>query len=75
MDARLDGMVYASVEHPPVVWRVIKTLDDQEALKVAGVHQTIRIDPFKPPAAFQPLGGVAVIAGQHLGCVSRGARS
>jgi isoquinoline 1-oxidoreductase beta subunit len=62
MDARLDGMVYASVEHPPVFGGVIKTLDDQEALKVAGVHQTIRIDPFKPPAAFQPLGGVAVIA-------------
>jgi isoquinoline 1-oxidoreductase beta subunit len=62
MDARLDGMVYASVEHPPVFGGIIKTLDDQEALKVAGVHQTIRIDPFKPPAAFQPLGGVAVIA-------------
>jgi isoquinoline 1-oxidoreductase beta subunit len=40
----------------------VKTLDDQEALKVAGVHQTISIDPFKPPAAFQPLGGIAVIA-------------
>jgi isoquinoline 1-oxidoreductase beta subunit len=62
MDARLDGMVYASVEHPPVFGGTIKTLDDEEALKVAGVHQTIRIDPFKPPAAFQPLGGVAVIA-------------
>jgi isoquinoline 1-oxidoreductase beta subunit len=62
MDARLDGMVYASVERPPVFGGKIKTLDDQEALQVAGVHQTIRIDPFKPPAAFQPLGGVAVIA-------------
>jgi isoquinoline 1-oxidoreductase subunit beta len=62
MDARLDGMVYASVEHPPVFGGKIKTLDDQEALKVAGVQQTIRLDPFKPPAAFQPLGGVAVIA-------------
>jgi isoquinoline 1-oxidoreductase beta subunit len=62
MDARLDGMVYASVEHPPVFGGKIKTLDDQDALQVAGVHQTIRIDPFKPPAAFQPLGGVAVIA-------------
>jgi isoquinoline 1-oxidoreductase beta subunit len=62
MDARIDGMVYASVEHPPVFGGKIKTLDDQEALKVAGVHQTVSIDPFKPPAAFQPLGGVAVIA-------------
>jgi isoquinoline 1-oxidoreductase beta subunit len=62
MDARLDGMVYASVERPPVFGGKIKTLDDQEALKVAGVHRTVSIDPFKPPAAFQPLGGVAVIA-------------
>ncbi len=62
MDARVEGMVYASIEHPPVYGGKIKSLDDQEALKVAGVHQTISIDPFKPPAAFQPLGGVAVIA-------------
>jgi len=62
MDARLDGMVYASIEHPPVFGGKIKSLDDQEALKVAGVRQTVQIDPFKPPCAFQPLGGVAVIA-------------
>ena len=62
MDAHLDGMVYASIEHPPVFGGKIKTLDDQDALKVAGVQKTVRIDPFKPPAAFQPLGGVAVIA-------------
>src|ERR1700690_3730964 len=62
MDARLEGMVYASIEHPPVFGGKVKTLDDQEALKVAGVHQTVSLDPFKPPAAFQPLGGVAVIA-------------
>jgi isoquinoline 1-oxidoreductase subunit beta len=62
MDARVDGMVYASIEHPPVLGGKINTLDEREALKVAGVHQTLRIDPFKPPAAFQPLGGVAVIA-------------
>ena len=62
MDARLDGMVYASIEHPPVFGGKIKTLDDQEALKVAGVRQIIQIEPFKPPCAFQPLGGVAVIA-------------
>lgn len=62
MDARADGMVYASIEHPPVFGGKIVTLDDQDALKVAGVQQITRIDPFKPPAAFQPLGGVAVIA-------------
>jgi isoquinoline 1-oxidoreductase beta subunit len=62
MDAHLDGMVYASVEHPPVLGGKIKSVDDQEALKVAGVRQTVQIDPYQPPPAFQPLGGVAVIA-------------
>jgi isoquinoline 1-oxidoreductase subunit beta len=62
MDVRRDNMVYASIEHPPVLGGKIKSVDDSEALKVAGVHQTVAIDPFKPPPAFQPLGGVAVIA-------------
>jgi isoquinoline 1-oxidoreductase beta subunit len=62
MDARADGMVYASVEHPPVLGAKVKSFDDQEALKVPGVQQTVPIDPFKPPPAFQPLGGIAVIA-------------
>jgi isoquinoline 1-oxidoreductase subunit beta len=62
MDARLDGMLYASIEHPPVYGGKVKSYDDQEALKVMGVRQTLPIDPFKPPAAFQPLGGVAVLA-------------
>ncbi len=62
MDAQVEGMVYASIEHPPVLGGKVKTLDDQDTLKVAGVRQTVSLDPFKPPAAFQPLGGVAVIA-------------
>jgi isoquinoline 1-oxidoreductase beta subunit len=62
MDARADGMVYASVERPPVLGGKVKSYDDKEALKVAGVRQTIAIDPFQPPPAFQPLGGIAVIA-------------
>jgi isoquinoline 1-oxidoreductase subunit beta len=62
IDARLDGMVYASIEHPPVLGGKVTSYDNQEALKVAGVRQTIQIDPFKPPPAFQPLGGIAVIA-------------
>jgi isoquinoline 1-oxidoreductase subunit beta len=62
MDARLDGMVYASIERPPVLGGKVKSFDDKETLKVAGVRQTVPIDPFKPPPAFQPLGGIAVIA-------------
>jgi isoquinoline 1-oxidoreductase subunit beta len=62
MDASMPGMVFASVEHPPVLGQKIKSYDDKETLKVPGVHKTLTIDPFKPPHQFQPLGGVAVIA-------------
>ncbi len=62
MDAKVDGMVYASIEHPPVLGGTIKSYDDKETLKVAGVAQTVALDTFKPPHQFQPLGGVAVIA-------------
>src|ERR1700686_4146735 len=62
MDARVDGMVYASVERPPVIGGKVKSFDDKEALKFAGVLQTVPIDPFQPPPAFQPLGSIAVIA-------------
>jgi isoquinoline 1-oxidoreductase beta subunit len=62
MDARLDGMVYASVERPPVLGGKVKSFDDHEPLKVAGVRQIIPIDPFQQAPEFQPLGGIAVIA-------------
>jgi len=61
-DVRLDGMVYASVLHPPVYGSTVKSVDDSAALKVAGVKQTATIDTFKPPVLFQQLGGVAVVA-------------
>ena len=62
MDARLDGMVYASVEHPPVLGGKVKSYDQKAPLQVRGVKQTIPLKPFTPPHHFQPLGGVAVIA-------------
>jgi isoquinoline 1-oxidoreductase beta subunit len=62
MDVQLDGMLYAAVAHPPVLGGKVKSMDDSAALKVKGVQKTIPINPFTPPHAFQPLGGVAVIA-------------
>jgi isoquinoline 1-oxidoreductase beta subunit len=62
MDVRVDGMLYAAIAHPPVLGGKVKSVDDSATLKVIGVKKTIPIDPFKPPHAFQPLGGVAVIA-------------
>ncbi|HVW08821.1 MAG TPA: molybdopterin cofactor-binding domain-containing protein, partial [Bryobacteraceae bacterium] len=62
MDVRREGMLYASIEHPPVMGGKVRSLDDKAALQVKGVHQTMTIDTFTPPYAFQPLGGVAVVA-------------
>jgi isoquinoline 1-oxidoreductase beta subunit len=61
-DTRMDGMLYASVAHPPVFGSTVKSVDDKAALAVAGVKQTARIDGFKPPVGYQSLGGVAVLA-------------
>ena len=46
IDKRVDGMLYASVERPPVFGGKVKSCDDQETLRVAGVHRTISIPPF-----------------------------
>ena len=62
IDAKVDGMLYAVIAHPPVLGGKVKTFDDKKALQVKGVRQTIMIDTYKPPCAFQPLGGVAVLA-------------
>jgi isoquinoline 1-oxidoreductase beta subunit len=62
MDAKMPGMVYASIEHPPVFGGKLTSVDDAEARKMHGVQQTINLEGFKPPYGFQPLGGVAVIA-------------
>ena len=62
MDVKRPGMLFASVERPPVMGGQVQSFDDKETLKVRGVKQTASIPPFKPPYTFQPLGGVAVIA-------------
>ncbi|MBZ5528865.1 MAG: molybdopterin-dependent oxidoreductase [Acidobacteriia bacterium] len=61
-DARIDGMLYAAIAHPPVLGGTVKSLDDKDALAFPGVKQTHTIDTFKAPHAFQALGGVAVLA-------------
>lgn len=63
IDAEVPGMVFASVEHPPVLGANVASCDDKEALRVAGVKQTVSMNGFSGPGpGFQPLGGIAVIA-------------
>jgi len=62
LDIFREGMVFASIEHPPVLGGTIRSVDDSATKGMKGVKQTVRLDTFKPPHLFQPLGGVAVIA-------------
>ena len=61
-DVDLENTLYAVVARPPVYGATVKSVDDSEALKVRGVKKTVRIDGTGQPAAFNPLGGVAVVA-------------
>jgi isoquinoline 1-oxidoreductase beta subunit len=62
MDAKRPGMVFASIYRSPVLGGTLKSFDDKEAKAVPGVKHTLVINSFKPPAGFQALGGVAVVA-------------
>jgi len=63
IDFRTDGMLYAVVARPPVYGGRVKSFDASEALKVPGVVRVVAIEsPAALPSAFQPLGGIGVVA-------------
>ena len=62
IDAKMPGMVYASIERPPFLGSTLKTCDDSAAKQVKGVQQVVMLDLAKPPYGFKALGGAAVIA-------------
>ena len=62
MDMHLPGMVYAVIARPPVVGGKLRSFDAVNALAVPGVLKVVEIPAFEGAPAFQPLGGVAVVA-------------
>jgi isoquinoline 1-oxidoreductase subunit beta len=62
IDTRLDGMLYAVVARPPVYGGKVASFDPAEALMVPGVQRVVQIEDSPPPAHFNPVGGVAVLA-------------
>jgi isoquinoline 1-oxidoreductase beta subunit len=62
IDARLEGMAFAVIARPPVYGGKAKSVDTAAALRVPGVLKIVPIDGAALPSAFQPLGGIAVIA-------------
>jgi len=62
IDVRIEGMAFAVVARPPVYGGKVKSVDATETLKVPGVLKVVPIDAPAIPSAFQPLGGIAVVA-------------
>ncbi|MFO1329222.1 MAG: xanthine dehydrogenase family protein molybdopterin-binding subunit [Rubrivivax sp.] len=61
-DVRLPGLLYAVIARPEVYGGKVVNVDASDAMKVPGVVKVVTIDPSPPPAQFNPLGGVAVVA-------------
>ena len=61
-DVRLPGMKYAVIARPAVMGGKVKSYDATAAKKIPGVLQIVEIPAPTYPLAFQPSGGLAVIA-------------
>ena len=62
IDVDIPNMRFAVIARPPVLAAKVKSVNSEFAKKVNGVIEVIQLDDLTEPAAFQPLGGVAVIA-------------
>ncbi len=62
MDTVLPDMLFAVVARPQVLGGTVAAFDAGDALRVPGVVKVVEIKSSPMPIAFQPLGGVAVIA-------------
>jgi isoquinoline 1-oxidoreductase beta subunit len=62
MDMGLPGMVYAVVARAPVVGGKARSVKSEKALQVPGVLKIVEIPAYSGAPAFQPLGGIAVVA-------------
>ena len=61
-DTHLEGMLHAVIARAPVLGGKMKRFDASEALAMPGVVKVVEIPGSEPPAKFQPLNGVAVVA-------------
>ncbi|QNP47516.1 xanthine dehydrogenase family protein molybdopterin-binding subunit [Diaphorobacter aerolatus] len=62
IDPHMPGMVFAVVARPAVLGSGVKSVNSDAALKVPGVIKVMQIPAYTGSPAFQPLGGVAVVA-------------
>ncbi|GAB4188566.1 MAG: xanthine dehydrogenase family protein molybdopterin-binding subunit [Wenzhouxiangellaceae bacterium] len=73
-DIRLPNMLFASIERPPTVFGKALSVDSSDAKESPGVVDVVQLAPPQAPVAFQPLGGVAVVAESTFAAI-RGRRA
>ena len=61
-DVKIPGMLIAVIARPPVVGGKVARYDATRALAVPGVKKVVELPAPTRPFAFQPLGGLAVVA-------------
>ena len=61
-DVRVPGMLFAVIARPPVVGGKVVRYDAKDALAIKGVLKVVQMPEPTPPYAFQPWGGIAVLA-------------
>ncbi|NVK54864.1 MAG: xanthine dehydrogenase family protein molybdopterin-binding subunit [Alteromonadaceae bacterium] len=61
-DVVLDDMCFAVIQRPPVLFGKVKSSNQAEVKKMAGVVDVINLPEASAPALFNPLGGIAVLA-------------
>ncbi|MBZ2168200.1 xanthine dehydrogenase family protein molybdopterin-binding subunit [Marinobacter sp. F4216] len=61
-DVPFDNPLYAVIARPPVYGAELGRFHESDALNVPGVLKVVRIEGAGLPAAFNPLGGLAVVA-------------
>ena len=69
-DASMPGMKFAVVLRPPVYGAKATKFDTAAALAVPGVEKIIEVPGAPIPSAYNPLGGVAVIASSTWAAIS-----
>lgn len=63
IDAKVPGMLYASVAMPPAIWGKPVSVDNRRALSVQGVRRIVRV---KRPLFNKSAEGVAVVADSYF---------
>ena len=69
IDARMEGMLHASIERSPSVGSKPTAFDRDAALKVRGVRHVIELPTVGLSQGMKPLGGVAVLADHTWGAL------